>query len=552
MDEPFLERNAKSLRRALTLLCALGLIAALGQLWAERSELRGLQSFARESGAVDDGADLPARIAGESDSLHARLIAGRAAIYHVLNVHGRKAAAADRQRAEAALPRARQLLREVLAAQPSNWQAAMLLGTGHYLEWSLRRDRRLFTDSPVWERPLTLAVEAGQGHPEPKRLLATAYLEVWRALSPAKKEKARALLKEVFRDDFRAFQALSPTWLAIGGSQEETFAVIPPDPDAWTELERTYAGRRDWRSVMAAYEKRMAALAATFERRRREAEERIRLGDSYNGRALLLQNLVEAPTSRRFVPEVAASLASYPPGLHGVIATEKLREWLTFVLELDRVDVHPFEPALLPRLIDAAGDLPPEVGAHAALLAGDIYQAERFERLTESFQLDDWGPYLVAKARWALARQDVATARQALDLASIGWRRQLPYLELRQKVASSAPGGMGSPFAPVPLAPAVLERTEWMPAEWQMLRRRPVLELYAGRAARGLAIEIVEAPDYGTVVEISLDGMPVKLAIVHTGDVVRVGVQVERRLHQLDIRPLVTAEVVGGRVRLIE
>lgn len=537
-------------RSVVLALCAFGALAAVVAGWRHGRELASLQALAREAGADADSETLMARIARESDARFARVITARALTYHVINVRTRGAGTADLQRADAALPKARALTHEVLKDQPASWQAAMLLGTGHYLEWSLKRDRRLYTAAATWEKPLDGAV-ARSGHPEPQRLLATVYLETWAALSPAKKDKARELLREVFRTDFRAFQALSPAWLETRGSLEEKLAVMPAEPRAWAELERFFAGRHDWRSLQAAFSRHSDALLEVFERRRLEAGERLALGDYYNGRALLLQNLVEAPRSRRFLPEVAASLELYPPGLHGLATTEALREWLEFLLELDRVDVRPLEPALMGRLLDAAGELPPEVGAHAALLAGDIYQAERYERLTDSFQLDGWGPYLVAKARWAIGRQDADTARNSLDLASIGWRRQLPYLVVRRELETSRLAGATLLGAP-PVDTDLFRRVDWPASAWRTLEGRSMLELWAPRAARGFSLEIDEAPDYGTVIELLLDGQPLGLATVNTGDRLTLTLPISSRLHQLAIRPLVTAEVVPGALRLLD
>lgn len=535
--------------RGLALLFLVGAGASLLALWQHGATNHDLQQLVRAAGADQDAADLSHRITRQPDLQTSRLTAGRALVYHVLNIHAQQAAPDAKARAVSALPRARALMLEVLADQPNNWQAAMLLGTSYYLEWSLGRDRRLFTAAKAWEKPLSLAVDRS-GHPEPQRLLATVYLEIWSALSPAKKEHARQLLQEVFRNDLRAFQALMPAWLATPGSLDEKLAIMPDEPAAWANLERVFGTAHNWRAVEKAYAKRMAALLAKFETRRLEASRRLELGDYYNGRALLLQNLVEAPHSRRFLPEIAASLELYPPGLHGLDTKQELRDWLGYLLELDRVDVRPLEPELMGRLLDAAGELPPEVGAHAALLAGDIYQAERYERLTESFQLDAWGPYLVAKARWAIGRQDMEAARQSLDFASIGWRRQLPYLAVRRQLTSQGVRD-NLPFLPSGIDESLFERMEWPASAWQKEDNRPTLEFWAPRALRGFELEIDRAGDHGVAIELSLDGTPLAVTTIRQGERLRASARIPPGLHRLTLEPLAQVKIHPGQLRLV-
>ncbi len=117
--------------------------------------------------------------------------------------------------------------------------------------------------------------------------------------------------------------------------------MIPAEPEAWSDLERIYGDKRAFGALAAAHEKRLAALEARLEARYAEAAERIRLGDFFRSRSLLLKNVVEAPPSRRFAPHVAKALELYPPGLHGLTSVTELRAWLDWLLDLDRLGLHP-------------------------------------------------------------------------------------------------------------------------------------------------------------------------------------------------------------------
>ncbi len=420
-------------RRLAAILTGAALLLAGLVAW-QAFHLRAVRAELEDklvAAGIDDPASL-ARLRNESTPLRARLLASRLIVHRVI-----AAEPAARPQAAALLPTARELAAGVLASQPSDWQASMLLGTATYLEWSLAQDRRLFTEAARWEKPLENAIALAPTRLEPQRLLATAYLEVWYALSPAKKTAAKKILKGVFAGDQRAYRALLPAFIAAASSSAEIFEVIPAEPGAWADLERIYGERRSFGALAAAHEKRLAALEARLETRYQEAAERLRLGDFFNSRSLLLKNVVEAPPSARFAPHVAKALELYPPGLHGLASVKELRAWLTWLLELDRIDLHPLAPALVGRLLDAVGEIDPAVGAHAALVAGDPYQAERYARLSDVPQLEAWGPYLIARARQEIRERKLAEAREKLDMVYLGTQREAPYLLARLELAQA-------------------------------------------------------------------------------------------------------------------
>ena len=504
---------------------------------------RGLESQLEAAGISEP--ESLARLRSETTPERARLLAARLIVHRVIS-----AAEADRPRAAALLPKARELAQEVLRAEPNDWQAAMLLGTANYLEWSLAHDRRLFTQSAAWEKPLQSAIELAPHHLEPKRLLATAYLEVWYALAPAKKAVARDVLRQVFASDQRAYRALLPAFIASTQDFKEIFEVIPAAPEAWADLERIYDERRAFGALVAARERRPEALEALFTRRYDEAAERIRLGDFFRSRELLLKNVLEAPPSVRFAPHVARALELYPPGLHGLSSVEKLRGWLGWLLDLDQVGKHPLEPKQVSRLLDAIGEIDPATGAHAALVAGDSYQAERFARLNDAPQLENWGPYLIARARLEIQQGKLAEAREKLDMVYYGTQREAPYLLARLELAKA----LANPGA-VALAGAELARqqkTSWSALEWRLHNKRRKLLFLPAHAARGLEIEIEDAPDWGSVVDVILDGRSLGAQIVQNRQLLRLYIPIEARLHQLEMEALVMADVVPATVKLID
>jgi hypothetical protein len=486
-----------------------------------------------------------ARLRSEPTAERARLAAARLIVHRVIS-----AGEAERPKAAALLPEARELAERVLRERPSDWQASMLLGTATYLERALAQDRRLFTEAAAWEKPLRHAIELAPTRLEPKRLLATAYLEVWYALSPAKKEIARDVLRQVFAADQRAYRALLPAFIAATPDFREIFEVIPAEPEAWSDLERIYGERRAFGALAAAHEKRLAALEARLEARTGEAAERMRLGDFFRSRSLLLKNVIEAPPSLRFAPQVAKALELYPPGLHGLSSVRELRAWLDWLLDLDRLGIHPVEPKLVGRLLDAVGEIDAATGAHAALVAGDLYQAERYARLNEAPQLENWGPYLIARARREIAEGKYAEAREKLDMVYYGTQRQAPYLLARLELAKKLGDAGGIAVARSELARQ--QKQEWSALDWRVAGKRSRLEMLPARAAKGLEIEIQEAPGWGSVVDVLLDGRSLGVVIVQNGQYLRLRTPVDAKLHLLEMEPLVVAEVVPAAVRLLD
>ena len=516
------------------------LSVAWATAWAQHR--RGLLDVVEQAGLGD--APSVRRIEREPTPHHADLLTARALVYHLLASSDEE----ERRRLVSQLPAARDMAAAALSAQPNSWQAAMLLGTATYLERSIGRDERLYTEASAWEAPLAKAVRDASGHPEPRRLLATAYLETWHALSAEKKEQARELIRQVFAEDLRAFEALSPAWFGLGLSLEESLAIVPDDPPAWQALQNSFARSKRWDAFVVAYSRRLDALEKQLEQRRDEAELRLRFGDYFDSRSMFLKLLTEAPPSARFLPLVSRSLELYPPGLHGFKAVDSLQGWVDWALELAHLDIETLSPQAAGRLLDALAEPKPEVAARLALLAEDPYQAQRFERLAQPLTLVSWAPYVIAKAKRQASEGDGLGARESLAQVGLAAREELSYL-IADRLAASAVGDLPAEAE----ARARLEeerRRSWQTLEWRWRRGRATLPLLPRGEADGLEIDIANVSREGAVVEVRWDGGTVALRTVWPGDTLRLTLPIDTRPHLLELRPLAGGNVTPGAVRL--
>ncbi len=537
------------LRLAIVAACLLLTGEALAAVARWRANRAELQELLRES-ANDDAETVIRRVAFERTPHHAQLITARALVYEAMAAAGPPAGGKSVDRR---LLRARELALEVLRHQPNNWQASMFLGAATYLDWSQRSDRRLYTEAARWEKPLQKAVREAAGRPEPRRFLATAYLETWAALSAEKRAFAAELLREAFRDDPGAFARMAPVWLETADDQASALELIPDRPDAWRLLERTYAASKDWGSFSLVHSRYLDALERRLEDDLAEARERLRLGDLSGGRSLCLSVVVAAHRDGRFADLVSRALRLYPPGIHGLRSAGPLREWLTWALELAELAVTPFSPRVIGRLTDAIGELEPAEGAFAALIADDVYRIQRYERLADSKVDAEWAPYLIAKSQWLVDRNDVALAERTLAEVHRSAHAGAPYWLARQRVARAAGDLVVLGEAERQLS--ALQKTEWRPSDWRVQGRRATLEIYPLREAAGVAtlsIEILSAPAGGAAIELAFDGTAVALRPAVPGATVELSLEVEPKPHRLELRPLAGGEVYPGRVRLSE
>lgn len=552
--EPAAERALGGTGTALLVVLALVLgLASVVQLLDWRGQRAELLDLLGAAGVGEERPEILRRVERERSPVAARLVAARILVYRVLAMDAdalQAALAADPSALDEELARAGDLARRVLEVQPGNWQAEMILGASVYLRRTLDRDVRLVTEASRWEKPLRAAVRDGGGSNEPKRILVGAYLDVWPHLSAEKKALTRDLLEELFAEDPGAFRLLAPVWLAVERDPDVAFSVIPERPDAWLFLRRHYADSRSWTSFLLAHRRWLETLEAQLEARYEDARKRLSLGDLYQSRKLFLQNVAEAPPSRRFAGVVSRSLEAFPPGLHG-IGRQDLRAWLDWSLELAEVGVEGLSPAAQIRLVDALGEsLPAHVAAHAALVSGDVYLAERFSKLVDPYQAARAAPYLLARAAWLLEEGKTQEAWEALEQVPGEAREGVAWARIRRQAARA----VGDPAAEATAEEQLAElRTSELPASrWRWRNERPTLEVLPERPADGVEIEIARAPDTGAVVAVSLDGRVVATRAVRPGDVLRlVPLPLDASVHLFEVRLLAGGQVVPGAVALV-
>ena len=531
--------------------CALGCLVSLATArdWAVRREEATLRLA--EAGVASRRPEAVERMRRESDPDRAGLSVARSLVYDALTRLGKEGRSPQLDAEVAAvLPQAASLARRALSQDPTSWQAPMLLGMSVYLERSLAQDRRLYTEAAAWEVPLTTAVERAKGHPEPRRLLATAYLETWHGLSPAKKKVTRDLLEQVFAQDIRAFEALLPTWLALRLPLDETFSVVPARASAWQVLTRGYAAESRWSAFVVAYDRYLTALESELVAQRDEAATRLRLGDFVRSRSQFLRVILQAPPSGRFLPVVSSVLETYPPGLHGLGATDLLQGWLEWSMELGLLGHEGLRPELLGRLLDAVGEIDPPRAGLAAVLAGDRYRADRYEKLARPLSPRTWAPYLVVKARTALAAGNSQEADEALSHVTLSYRRRPAYVAA--ELAAARLAGSAPRRAEAEEAWDAVRAASWTALDWRWVRDRPMLELVATGPAVGVEVDIATAPDLGAVVEASWNGRHLRTAVVRQGDTLRLDVPVQvEDVHLLELRTIAGGSVAPGSCRLV-
>lgn len=523
---------------------------AVAQLLAWQSARAELLRDLGTSKAAEERPDLVEDLRFERSTEAARMAVARALVYDVLALDASELGTEEARRRIDSLPRIEELARTSLEEQPGDWQAQMILGTSIWLRRFYDRDPRLVTAYRDWEAPLLTSIAGAGDQLEPRRVLASAYLEIWRHLSPEKKDEARALVTALFADDLRSYRSLLPSWLRVERDPERALAAIPNSPEAWQILRRLYADRSSWTSFVLAHERYRDALEADLTARFTEARDRLRFGDFFRSREMFLRIVLHAPTERRFVQLAADSLEAYPPGLHGLGSVGRLRGWIDWTLELSDVGVEGLPPSALAKLVDTLGsELEPEVAAHAAMVAGDAYQAERYSKLVDTFRMASAAPFFIARARAELEAGRDEAAADTLELVQADARRGLAWATVRRDVARAVGDVLAEASAEEQLAE--LEGPVYGASAWRWRRGRPTLELVTRRPATGLDLAVADAPADGAVVEVLFDGRVAAVQSVEKGDVVTLRpLPVPVGSHLLELRFLAGGQVVPGRVEL--
>lgn len=439
---------------------------------------------------------------------------------------------------------AAELAAEAFALRPAAWEAPTLLGMARYLGWRLTGDRRLATESAAWDGPLTRARELAPGIDDPHRFAASAYLELWNALTPAKREEAVGLLGRAFTDR-RTFGRLLGVWLDLAEEPEDAMAAMPDVPHVWDGFQRELARRGDWAASLKARERWRDALARSFEEQLGEAARRARGGDLENAREIYLSVVATAPLEERFDPVVERALAAAPPGPWQPRMSDRLRPRLERALALELVGRRRLPPELVDRLAGLVGDLPEPLEARAALVAGRLADAERLERGTPLARWhEDWQAYWILKARELLKRGHSNEATVALSRVADDWRDHPAYLLARRDVAAAA--GDAATVAVTERRLDALAAEPRPPGAWRRAKGRAETELYVGEPVDSVTLGFAGAPASGTAIEILIDGAVVAAKRVRAGRDLRIPGEIGSGAHLVELRTLAGADPIPG------
>lgn len=517
-------------------------------------QLQSLRATQRETALWLDGLGVTREVAldREPDPERVRLQAVRAAFAAELDPARRAGLDPETAARESAARLAETAKRagEVLAARPASWEAAMVQGGATYLGWSQVRDPRLFQQHRRWEAPLEAALRLAPGKREPVRFLAAAYLEIWPALSPRKKALAQRMLAEVFRHPEDLKRLIGP-WLDVAGSPREAFQAVPPEAEAWEQVEKALVVRGDWRGFAAARARRNLVQLAELRRDLAEADRLRRAGNLLPARVLYLSVAERARPEARYLEVLEAALTRCPPGPVNQETAELLAPHLDRALDRCLLAGCELDPKALKRLARFVRGAAPEQEALAALFSGDLPEASSLERRSGALWDEDWALYAIAKARVLVSRGRTQEAEEALSLVHRSWQARPVYWQARRELALASGNAGKAGEAEERLA--ALARTAWPATAWTWRRDRPRLEMLAAADASGLSVILDEVPETGAVVELRLDGAVVGAFPLRPASVavpLAFAVPVRRGLHLLEVESLHGGRVLPGEVRL--
>jgi hypothetical protein len=409
--------------------------------------------------------------------------------------------------------------------------AAAAVGAANYLLLRRDRDRRLVSEAALWEKPLELAREL-RARGDGSRILAVAYLELWAFLSPEKREVARELLADAFRDQ-RLFARVIEAWLAIAGDRDEALQVVPDRVPTWTFLERLYATRRDWQSFLHVAERRDQALRREAEQTLDEAAVLRERGLAGRARQEYLGLLALLEPSRENVPFVERSLAQAPASLpQGARLQPHIQGWLEWTLEQCRATGCPLSAPAIARLRGLAVDLPESTNALALLYADR--PADQGPGVSEEQRRSPaWADYNLVLARRLAER---GRANQAFAALSNVVEMPSPWYWLARRDVSQVMGDA----AGLERSEAELDRfgrERWLAAAWSPGPRGDAvlrLDFLVRRDATSLTLDL-EGPSNGAAAEIRIDGARRALLVVSGRTTTTVDMPLAAGMHTAEI-----------------
>lgn len=545
-------------------------LAALGLALADWRAARGFAGEHRETLALLEEpaleglpSEVAERLSREVDPAWRNMLLARALVATELDL-GRTPSLDPAPEARARrLAVARDAAAAALADHPTSWQGALFLGSATYLERSVIEDPLLFTAYRDWEAPLELARDLAPSKKEAGRFLTVAYLELWPAVSPAKRQVALELMTEAFRDR-RLLGRLVEPWLEVAEDLQAAFAPIPDDPLAWRLVEDALRRRENWPGVVAARRHRRSAEASERRELLRRADHLLERGDGGGARRPLLSAATLGHPETAAVPTLVAALDRLPPGPAGSLEP-RFRAWLDWALELCHRERCPLPPRVLERVAGLAGPLEPAVAAHADLVSGRLAQGEQRQRKAEhsrSTRRPEWAPYHVERARQLQERGETSTALASLEQVPTS-ARDAAYWWVREDLEATVEQPLErrrSQLDAAAWALAAYRGPRWHAVEWSAGpaaggaggQRRDLLITDRERPAPREELEIALAvvPEDGGVVEVRLDGALLLLTEVTPGRALRIPAP-GPGLHRLELESVAGGRVLAGEVRRV-
>jgi hypothetical protein len=436
----------------------------------------------------------------------------------------------------------------VLGRRPASWEAAMVLGAATYMSDSQARDARLFTAHERWEAPLEAAIELAPTKREPARFLTGAYVEIWPALTAAKRERVRGLLAGLLSDPDDASLLLGP-WLDAAGDRQVALAALPPEPRVWEQVQRLLDARGDWAGFSAARQRWNQVLLSRLQTDLAAADANLAAGDYTAARILYLAVLDGAQPDLAYRDLLAAALTRCPPGPVPHDIAVHLSRQVDWAVQRCLLAECALQPEALKRLARLAGEqqAAPEE-AMALLLAGDLPGAAALERRAENGWSNSWVPYLLLKARMLAGRHQLAAAESTLAFVPRSWWERPTYWQVRLELAQAADDKAGMAQAEERLRG--LARMSWPAAEWTWRGERARLEILAAAPAAEVEIDLLETPPAGAVVELWLDGALLGTAPARPGAPLVAGLPVSRGVHLIELQAVAGGPVTPGALRL--
>lgn len=542
------------MRRLLQRLLVTALLAGCAWAsWAEYSEWTEVQDElldrASDLGILDRQPGLERDLRRQVHVDEARLLLGRILLAQELDRRWLADLTPEQREAQQTLglrrlDTAAALAGEVLASRPGSWQACMVLGGSNYLALSRRNDPRLRARPQSSEGLLLRARQLAPASPEPARLLAAFYLGNWSRLGKGERVQAMGILAAAMQNS-TSFDLLIEPWLRVAPSLETAFSVVPDDPRRWERLQRLFERRGDHERFRDVTERLERALPAFAEERIAQAERRIRLGSTRQGRQGLLWVLARLEPSIENVPLFERALAALPPGPIEQRTEAVLRSWLAWTLHLCLWTACPLGEDALERTARLIPDLDPADRALAAVAAGDLVAAEDVERQSSGVGGEEWVPYWILKARELAARGRAEEAGAVLARTPEPRRRSVPALEVASAIAAAT--GDAVSLARARQAMAEARSRAWAASAWARSAASSRLELLP--AAEG-SFEIDFDGSEGAVVEALWDGSSVGFYSVRPGETWELPVALREGPHVLELRYLMGRALRPDSARL--